>query len=370
MKLSGIESLPSPSLLFSEDTILSNLDRMIEIVEGNVSRLRPHIKTHKCAEILALQLERGITRIKCATIAEAHLAASAGVPDILLSYPAVGPTASQLARLALAYPETRFSTLIDSIEGFHGLEELGAIDLSVYLDLDIGMSRTGIRPGEEAISLIQKTLESSHLEWAGIHAYDGHIRISDLEKRSKAHSESMALLDEFLNEVEGEGILVPFIVSGGSPTFALHARKALDSGRAWECSPGTTFLWDAGYSELCPELDFQPAAFLLTRVVSHPGNDKICLDLGHKAVSAENPIENRVLFPDLPSHKFVGQSEEHLVLGIRGDERPPVGTVTVGIPYHVCPSVALYDEAHILKGSSLTDRTWKIAARNRKLAME
>jgi len=367
MQVRGIESLASPSLLFDEEAILWNLDRMVEIVHGDTSRLRPHAKTHKCAEILALQLERGITRSKCATLSECALAARTGVPDILLSFPAIGPAAKQLFELSQAFPETQFSTLIDSEEGYIGLEELGESGLSVYLDLDVGMSRTGIPPGEKAITLIQRILDSPHLNWAGIHAYDGHIHEADLGERRRAFEELMAALFRFLEDLDAHQIVVPNLVSGGSPTFAMHAELALASDRSWECSPGTPLLWDAGYEDHYPELGFRPAAFLLTRVVSHPGEDLACLDLGHKAVSGENPIQNRVRFPDLSEHEFVSQSEEHLVLRFPFGMRPPIGMEVYGIPYHVCPTVALHEEAHLLREHRVSEVTWKIAARNRKL---
>lgn len=363
----GLETVASPGLLFDCDRIQSNLEAMVEVVGGEVSLLRPHSKTHKCAEILELQKRLGIDRVKCATVSEAEQAAQVGIPDILLAYPALGPNADRITELAITYPESRFSTLIDSTAGLESLAGEKDGGLAVYLDLDVGMHRTGIPPGPKAIDLVRAILAAPGLEWAGVHAYDGHIHHSDPVDRKKGFQLSMKELEGFLRLLAENHLHCPAVVSGGSPTFALHAEQAAASPIRWECSPGTTVLWDAGYGQHFPDLPFAPAAFLLTRVVSHPGDDRVCLDLGHKAVSAENPIENRVRFPDAPAHDFVSQSEEHLVLRIDDRKAWEIGREIVGIPYHVCPTVALHAEARLIRSGVVTPGSWKIAARDRSI---
>ncbi|MEX2580428.1 MAG: D-TA family PLP-dependent enzyme [Verrucomicrobiales bacterium] len=365
--IAGLESVPSPSLLFDADRIGRNIDRLIGMVDGDCSLLRPHIKTHKCAEILDLQ--RAIPRVKCATIAEAELAAREGVPDVLLAYPLVGPNVGRLFTLIEKYGDTAFSTVIDSDIGLEALEAGAETELAVFIDLDCGMHRTGIAPGEEALSLAQRIDRSDELKFAGVHAYDGHIHDASLEDRKSRFGAAVSQVDAFLEQLRDAGIEVPLVVSGGSPTFALHADRAENSATKWQCSPGTTLLWDAGYGEHYPDLEFEAAAFLLTRVVSRPGKNRLCVDLGHKAVSAENPIENRVRFPDLPDVKFESQSEEHLVLSTPHAEDWPVGTSLVGLPYHVCPTVALHQHAHVIRNGKATGEKWAIAARDRELSI-
>src|SRR5215469_8335411 len=102
----------SPGLLFYKALIRRNIARMIEMA-GGPHRLRPHVKTHKTREITRLEVDAGITRHKCATIAEAEMLASCGVPDVLLAYQLVGPNCARMARLAQAYPDCRFSALAD-----------------------------------------------------------------------------------------------------------------------------------------------------------------------------------------------------------------------------------------------------------------
>src|SRR5205823_11693920 len=102
----------SPGLVFFKELIQRNIARCLEIA-GDPARLRPHVKTHKTREIARLQLAAGIKKHKCATLAEAEMLASCGVADVLLAYHLVGPNCARLARLAAAFPGTRFSVLAD-----------------------------------------------------------------------------------------------------------------------------------------------------------------------------------------------------------------------------------------------------------------
>src|SRR5262245_37196399 len=102
----------SPALLFYKDVIQHNIRRMIERA-GGAHRLRPHCKTHKTREIVQMQLAVGVTKHKCATIAEAEMLAQVGVPDVLLAYPIVGPNCRRFAQLVQRYPKTQFATLAD-----------------------------------------------------------------------------------------------------------------------------------------------------------------------------------------------------------------------------------------------------------------
>src|SRR5690606_32154722 len=147
------------------------------------------------------------------------------------------------------------------------------------------------------------------------------------------------------------------IVIGGSPSFPIYATYS-----DVECSPGTFILWDKGYADGLPDQPFLPAAVLLTRIVSMPDANRLCVDLGHKAVAAENPLDRRVYFLNAPDLKPVGQSEEHLVLEAPFGHSWKTGGVLYGLPYHICPTVALYDRPTVVQNIQALD-TWPVAAR-------
>jgi D-serine deaminase-like pyridoxal phosphate-dependent protein len=362
-RLKNEAEVASPALLIFEDRVESNLKRMIEIA-GGADRLRPHVKTHKMGPLVARQVALGIKKFKCATIAEAEMCAQAGAPDVLLAMPAVGPNAERLCALAKKYPNTRFATLFDDAAATRALGETAVkagLTLDVFLDLNCGQDRTGIRPGEEALELYRLATTTAGLHVAGLHAYDGHIHEGDLAKRREMWEAAFAPVLAFRQQLESAGLKVPVLVAGGTPTFPFHAQET-----DRECSPGTTVLWDFGYGDRHVDLPFLPAAILLARVVSKPGPNRLCVDLGHKAVAAENP-HPRVRFIELPDAPAISQSEEHLVIETPRAAEFAVGDTLHGIPRHVCPTVALYNEATVVRNGAAVE-AWAIA-RGRKLTI-
>src|SRR5260370_29051011 len=156
----------SPALIFYKELIRRNIEHAVRIA-GTPSRLRPHVKTHKTREIVRLELDAGITKHKCATLAEAEMLADRGVPDVLLAYNLVGPNCGRMARLAQAYPGCRFAVLADSQATLRPLSEALAAakqGVDVLLDIDVGQHRTGIAAGDEALALYESIARLPGLE--------------------------------------------------------------------------------------------------------------------------------------------------------------------------------------------------------------
>jgi D-serine deaminase-like pyridoxal phosphate-dependent protein len=358
--------LLSPSLVVFRDLVRQNLTGMIAMARG-AERLRPHVKTHKMAEIVKLACSLGIGKSKCATIAEAEMVAAAGGADALVSYPLVGPNVARFVTLVRTYPATTFRATVDHPDSAralsHAAEGLGR-PIPVLVDLEIGMGRTGIQPGPAAAELYALVSHLPGLVPDGLHAYDGHIHDTDLTERREAvrsgQEETLALRDQLLRK----GLPVPRLVFGGTPSFPLHAE--LDFPGV-ECSPGTIVLQDHGYATMYPDLPFTPAALLFTRVVSRPRADRLCLDVGHKAVAAD-PSGPRVHLIDLPDAKFVGHNEEHLIVQTENAERFPIGTALLAIPTHICPTCALHRRAYVVSDGRLAGE-WEITARDRVIGV-
>ena len=362
-RLSNEDEVPSPALLIFEERVDANLRLMLEIA-GGPARLRPHVKTHKLGPLVARQLALGITKFKCATIAEAEMCALAGAPDVLLAFALVGPNVARFCELAHAFPTVRFSTIADDSAAIRALSTTATaarLTLDVLLDVDCGMHRTGIAP-DAAFALYRQLASSAGLRAAGLHAYDGHIHEPDPAARRTQCDATFAPVIALREALEHAGLPVPALVAGGTPTFPFHA--AHDDR---ECSSGTSVLWDFGYGDKFADLPFQCAAVLLTRVVSKPGPNLLCLDLGHKAVAAENP-HPRVRLLELPDATAVMHSEEHLVFETPRAADFAVGDALHGIPRHVCPTVALHSEAVIIRGGAATER-WPITARARRITI-
>jgi D-serine deaminase-like pyridoxal phosphate-dependent protein len=143
----------------------------------------------------------------------------------------------------------------------------------------------------------------------------------------------------------------------------VHAKRGVV-----ECSPGTFIYWDRGYSLHCAEQPFLTAALVVSRVISLPDETKLCLDVGHKSVSAENELGKRIYFLNAPELVFIGQSEEHLVVDAGKHHHYKVGDVLYGLPYHVCPTIALYERAITIENNHITGE-WKNIARDRKITI-
>jgi len=356
--------IDSPALLVNPDVVSANIAEMVRMA-GNVQRLRPHIKTHKSAVGIRMMLKAGITKFKCATIAEAELLAANHAPDVLLAHQPVGPKIKRLLALAEAFPGTEFSCIVDDMDNASRIAETFRAafrTIRVFADINVGMNRTGISTDEKALELIMQIGRTSGILFGGLHVYDGQHRQPDFSAREKACDLAFEAVYTLIGSMQAARMEKPHIIAGGSPTFSIHANRP-----DRECSPGTNIFWDYGYSQICQEQNFTPAVSILTRVISLPSTGSICVDLGHKAVAAENEISKRVVFPDYPDLKAVSQSEEHLVLDAGTDHTFKVGDTLIGIPYHICPTVALHESLFEIKDEKFTC-LWPIEARRRRIS--
>ena len=321
----------------------------------------PTLKTHKLAEIVRLKMELGIGKFKCATLAEAEMLGREKAADILLAIQPVGPEIDQYVQLAKAFPDALFSVIVDDAEVIRQLNRSCAeesIGLGVFLDINVGMNRTGVLPGPEAIARYKLLHQMPFLDVRGLHVYDGHIFGLSTKVRTKRVDEAFAPVQAMIASLEQFGFPAPQIVAGGSTSFPVHARRP-----GVELSPGTTLLWDFKNLDHLTDLPFRCAALLLTRVVSKPAPQYVCFDLGHKAVASEMP-HPRVRLIGLEDVEYVGHSEEHLVAKTDRWEEIKVGDAYLGIPNHICPTVALYDHVHIVENDRVT-KCWNVSARYR-----
>ncbi|GAB4144127.1 MAG: D-TA family PLP-dependent enzyme [Planctomycetaceae bacterium] len=357
----------TPALLIFRDLLEDNLDKMVKIA-GDSGRLRPHCKTHKTKQIVDLQLDRGITKHKCATFAEAEMLAEAGVKDVFLAYSLVGPNIQRAVQFCKRYREVTLSVTADHerpiLELGRAMQQSGEV-VDVLLDLDTGQHRTGIPVGQRAAGLYALIHETSRLNCGGLHLYDGQNHQTPLDERREAVMECWRQASEFRDELEQQGLTVPRIVAGGTGSFPIYAE--IDDP-ALELSPGTCVYHDAGYGGMFPDLDFQPAALLLTRVISRPTENRVTVDLGYKAVASDPPMEKRAVFPDIPDAKLVLQNEEHLVIETSHAQEFSPGDELLAVPRHVCPTSAMHKQVVVIAEGKVAG-TWLVASRDRRLTI-
>ena len=169
--IENIDRLDSPALVVYPARVKANIQTAVGMV-GNVNQLRPHVKTNKSAEATQLMLNAGITKFKCATIAEAEMLGLIKAPDVVLAYQPLGPKLHRFIELIKKFPSTKYSCLTDNKSAAREQAEVFAansLEISVYVDLNIGMNRTGIIPGEDAIELCKCISSAKGTRFAGLH---------------------------------------------------------------------------------------------------------------------------------------------------------------------------------------------------------
>lgn len=363
-ELHNINTVDTPAVLVYPERMRENI-LLLKKTVGDVQRLRPHIKTSKMTEAVQLLQEEGINKFKCATIAEAEMLGLAGAADVLLAFQPIGPKISRLLQIVEQYPDTKYSCLVDNRIAAMAIAALflaAQRTIPVYLDLNIGMNRTGIPigPGDAALELYQELQYMPGITPVGLHAYDGHLHDTDLEVRREKCNAGFAPVTALVAAITAAGATPPQIIAGGTPTYAIHAERP-----GVECSPGTFIFWDWGYRQHLPEQEFAYAAVVITRVISVIDDEHLCVDLGHKALSSEMP-QPRVHFLNVPDAVPQGHSEEHLVVKVPDTSLYPVGTVFYGLPVHICPTVALHDRVGVVEDNNCV-AYWKVVARDRKI---
>jgi D-serine deaminase-like pyridoxal phosphate-dependent protein len=357
----GVDQVDTPALVIYPERVMQNIKHLIAMMPS-VDLLRPHVKTNKSINASKLMLQHGIHKFKCATIAEAEMLGMCLAKDVLLAYQPVLAKLKRLVKLIGAYPETKFSCLVDNIETAVMISAYARekeTSISVYIDLNVGMNRTGIKP-EQAFDLYVQLLNMPGITLLGLHAYDGHINDVDLDTRAEHCNTAFESVEKLREKIRQYGY-DPLLIAGGSPTCVIHAKR-----QNVECSPGTFIFWDKGYHDNIPEQDFLFSALVLCRVVSMPDESKICIDLGHKAIASENELQKRVYFLNAPHLKPVSHSEEHIVVEPGSGHSYKIGDLFYALPYHVCPTVALYNKAYTVQNNAL-DAQWPITARGREI---
>jgi D-threonine aldolase len=361
-EIKNIAPIDTPALLIYKERVNMNIAKTIALVQSK-NQLRPHVKTHKMKEITEMMMDAGIQKFKCATIAEAEMLGMAKAKDVLLAYPVLGAKIARFQKLKNAFLETNFSCIIDNFQGAKQLSDSFLNNpINVYIDVNVGMNRTGI-PVENALNLFKKCLQLSGINIIGLHGYDGHIHDTDLITRKFMVNEvfdKMSFIQNKIEEYSGNKIK---IIVGGTPTFSLHALAHEEV----EVSPGTFVFWDEGYGKKIPDFDFLHAGIIATRVISIINKTTLCLDLGHKSIAAENPLP-RIKFLNIDDAIQIAQNEEHLIVEVADTDKYALGDVWYGVPVHICPTVALYEEVQVVENNEVKTQ-WKVIARDRKITI-
>jgi D-serine deaminase-like pyridoxal phosphate-dependent protein len=367
-RVRSIDDVLTPALILYPEIIASNIDRTLQLLRGSADRWRAHIKTAKLAYTLRMLLDRGIRNFKCATTLELLTACESGAADVLVAYPVLGANARRVRETADRFPEVRISVLA---ENEMQAQQWSGSRVGIFLDINPGMNRTGIDQGRkiDVLHLI-RVLRERKIEFRGLHYYDGQYgHAHQAERAASAHSGYDRLL-ELVAEIQRNGFRVPELVTAGTPTFpcSLTYEGFLHGDFVHRVSPGTIVYCDAtSMAQLPSEYGYAPAALVVARVVSHPSEQIVTCDAGHKSVSADAGVPTCVVIGH-PELTPLSPSEEHLPLQVNSTRVPGSGDVLYLVPRHVCPTVNNFDCALLVRNGQI-ESLEKVSARGREMPL-
>jgi D-serine deaminase-like pyridoxal phosphate-dependent protein len=346
-----LEEIDTPALVLDLDAFEANLATLNRAVGGRV-RVRAHAKTHKCPEIARRQIAAGAVGVCCQKVSEAEALVDGGVQDVLVSNEIVG--APKIARLAELSRRARIGVCVDSHENLRQLKASGA-RLDVYVEIEVGMNRCGIAPGEPAVDLAQQI--DGNLRFAGLHAYHGraqHVRSMADRKASIGRAADAVRMTKGL--LKSKGIDCPTVTGAGSGTFMFE----VESGAWDEIQPGSYVFMDADYARnewAAPLPRFQHALFVLSAVMSRPRPEVAIVDAGLKASSVDSGMPGVWQRPGLA---YTHASDEHG--WVEGAPAPALGEKLLLVPGHCDPTVNLYDW-YVCVRKGVVEALWPITAR-------
>jgi D-serine deaminase-like pyridoxal phosphate-dependent protein len=360
-----VSELDTPALLIDLDIMERNLRRAAEYTAAHGLRLRPHTKTHKIPTIAKMQLASGAVGLTVAKVGEAGVMLAADPPDLLVAYPVVGQ--AKLGRLMQVARKTKVTVALDSALAARQLSDAAQharVAIGVLAEMDVGLGRVGVSPGEELVRLAQDIERLPGLSFEGIAFFPGHIRLLD-DKGAEALRRLGELIQSTLNDFHRAGIEVRIVSGGSTPTlFHSHELTGLNEIRS-----GTYVFNDMNTvrSGACTLDDC--AVSILVTVISTARKGQMIVDGGSKTFSSDPAVNSsertfgRVV--EAPDCVFHNMNEEHGFVDIRRAGR----TFTVGdrvriIPNHVCPAVNLHEQVYGIRNGEV-EQVWQVEGRGK-----
>lgn len=352
-----LHEIPTPALVVDLPAMERNIERMAEFYADKTCRVRPHFKAHKTPAIARRQLAAGsCTGLTCATVGEAEVVVREGLTeDILIANEVLGP--GKAARVAELAKRVDIKVAVDSelaLEDIARAACAASVEIGVLVDVDVGLPRCGVAPGEPALALARRVAETPGVRLAGVMGYEGHVvGIADRAEREARAAKAMDRLLTSVRMVREAGLRCDIVSAGGTGTYDITGRME----GITEIQAGSYVLMDTAYAKL--NLPFELAFFVLGTVLSRPRPDRCVTDAGHKACTMDhgNPSVK-----DIEGASVLFLSDEHATITL-----PPESTIRPGDrialwPSHIDPTINLHDVLYAVEGDEVVEM-WPIAAR-------
>jgi len=290
-------SIDTPSILLNLNQWETNIQEMTHLAREAGVRLRPHIKMHECGMLAKMQIQAGACGIEVGNVAQAELMASEGINDIVVAHPFYGARKFEAFQRLLSKPGLKLGVVVDMFEQAEELSKIGQFvgkKIPVLIKLDTGVNRYGVLPGISLLDLARQVQRLPGIEIAGIYAHESGAVPTD-EGVAKAALETGSIMAEMARMLRAQGIAVPEVTVGASPTFRGTCRYIREGllKEITEIHPGACAVGDLMYVKSHGNTRAACALTVLTTVVStsHPGH--VIIDAGYKTFGKDSLIEWR-----------------------------------------------------------------------------
>ncbi len=350
-----VAEIPTPALVVDVDAMSRNIERMATYFAGRTCKLRPHFKAHKTPEIARRQLAAGsCSGITCATVGEAEVVVEAGLTrDVLIANEVVGVgKADRVARLASR------ADIIVAVDSDFALDDLAraaqaaGVEIGVLIDVNVGLPRCGIAPGEPAVALAKRVEATSGVVLRGAMGYEGHVMGErDRAEREAKAARSMERLLSTVLMMRQAGLRCDIVSAGGTCTYDITG--AMEGIK--EVQAGTYVLMDSAY--MYPDLPFEEALSIAATVVSRPRPQQCAADAGLKAIAVDhgNPTVK-----DIAGAEVLFLSDEHATISLPAESTIGPGDRIELWPSHIDPTINLHDVLYAVRGDEVVE-VWPVA---------
>ena len=359
--------LATPALVIDLDRFETNIARMAQHARTNKVALRPHAKTHKCAEIARCQMAAGALGICVAKLGEAEALADAGVESMLITSPVV--TERGIERLvALNLRAAGLMAVCDSpaiAERLAAAAGSSGKRLALLVDIDPGMGRTGLPPGDAAAAFVHDVARNPAFDFKGLQCYAGNLQ--HLESGNERRAKSLGVLadlERFCKRLRSENTGLAIVTGAGTGTFDIDPHAHVLT----ELQVGSYIFMDTQYNEVWERSGsappFETSLFVQTSVISANREGRATTDAGFKAFATDaRPPEIASGAPSGANYFFFGDEQGGIEYS-GDDHRLKPGDVITCVAPHCDPTVNLYDCYHLVRGDRL-EAIWPIEARGR-----
>ncbi|MGC8487864.1 MAG: alanine racemase, partial [Clostridia bacterium] len=280
-----------------------------------------------------------------------------GVSDVYVANQVVA--AHAIERLVTLSRRARVAVAVDQAANVRDLSAAATahqVTLYVRIEVDAGMGRAGVHPGQDALELAQVVHRSPGLEFEGLHAYEGHVvSAADRAYRELHTRQMLALIMDTRDRIAASGIPCPVVTCGGTGTYDI---SGVYPG-VTEHQAGSYVYMDPGYHRTVPA--FGLALTVLATVTSRPTAERVITDAGLQTLGGDaGPGEPKGM-PDLVPEEL---SEEHGTLRLASQS--PMG-LCVGdrlelYPGHCDSVVNLHDRVYAVRDGRV-EAVWRVTAR-------